>query len=236
MLKLKNINVQIDNKLILNNFNLKINKGEIHVIMGPNGAGKSTLSSVIMGNPGVSLTKGDILFEDVSIKKNSVDQRAKKGIFLAFQYPPQLEGITNLQFLKAIIHKKLPLFELYQKIENEKKILKMPDDYLRREVNTNFSGGEKKRNEIMQMKMLNPKLIILDEIDSGLDVDSLKLVMQEIKKYFNREVSILIITHYSKVVKYLKPDYVHIMKNGQLVKTGDISLAEQIEEFGYGDN
>ena len=239
MLELKNINVKIDNKKILNDFSLKINKGEIHAIMGPNGVGKSTLSSVIMGNPKFLVESGDIVFKGDSIKEDSVDVRAKKGIFLAMQYPSEIDGVSNLQFLKAIINsengKSVPIFELYKKIESEKENLNMPDDYLRRSVNLGFSGGEKKRNEIIQMKMLNPKLIILDEIDSGLDVDSLKTVCKEINDYKNNDVSILIITHYPKVLEYIKPDFVHLMKNGNISKTGDSSLAYEIEEKGYQD-
>ncbi len=239
MLELKNLNVKIDNKKILNDFSLKINKGEIHAIMGPNGVGKSTLSSVIMGNPKFLVESGDIVFKGESIKEDSVDLRAKKGIFLAMQYPSEIDGVSNLQFLKAIINsengKSVPIFELYKKIEAEKENLNMPDDYLRRSVNLGFSGGEKKRNEIIQMKMLNPKLIILDEIDSGLDVDSLKTVCKEINDYKNNDVSILIITHYPKVLEYIKPDFVHLMKNGNISKTGDSSLAYEIEEKGYQD-
>lgn len=239
MLELENLNVSINDKKILSNFSLKINKGEIHAIMGPNGVGKSTLSSVIMGNPKFFVESGDINFKGESIKKDSVDVRAKKGIFLAMQYPSEIDGVSNLQFLKAIINsengKNVPIFELYKKIESEKENLNMPDDYLRRSVNLGFSGGEKKRNEIIQLKMLNPKLIILDEIDSGLDVDSLKIVCKEINNYKNDDISILIITHYPKVLEYIKPDFVHLMKNGNISKTGDSSLAYEIEEKGYQD-
>ncbi len=237
MLEIKNLTVQINQKIIINDLNLKINQGEIHVIMGPNGVGKSTLSAVIMGHPKVEITKGDILFENKSIKEAQVNERAKKGIFLAMQNPSEVEGVSNVQLLKTIINQDLedpiPLFDLYQKIELEKIKFNMPDDYLRRSVNIGFSGGEKKRNEIIQMKMLNPKLIILDEIDSGLDIDSLKIVCKEINHFFNKEKAILIITHYPKILKYLKPDYVHIMKAGKIKKTGNIKLAYLIEEKGY---
>ncbi len=238
MLELKDLKVKIKDKLIVNNFNLKINAGEIHVIMGPNGAGKSTLSSVIMGHPNVKLSAGDIVFKNEIINKMPVDERARKGIFLAMQYPLQLEGVSNLQFLKAVVNARsndMPLFSLYENIEKEKKILQMPSDYLRRMVNVDFSGGEKKRNEIMHLKVVKPKFIILDELDSGLDVDSLKLVTKEIKKYYQEEndISILIITHYSKILEYIKPNYVHIMRDGRIVKTGDLDLAYDIEKRGY---
>ena len=237
MLEIKKLSVKIDQKKIINQFSLKINAGEIHVIMGPNGVGKSTLASVIMGDPGFEITSGDILFEKETIKNMAVDLRARKGIFLAMQNPSEIEGVTNLQLLKTIINKNrakpIALFYLYQIIEKEKEKLKMPDDYLRRSVNVGFSGGEKKRNELIQMKILDPKLIILDEIDSGLDVDALKTVCKQLNQFFNQKKAILIITHYPHILKYLKADYVHIMKDGQIIETGDIKLAYAVEEKGY---
>lgn len=239
MLEINNLKVKVSDKIILKDLNLQVKPGEIHVIMGPNGVGKSTLSAAIMGNPRIEIVAGELIFEGEKINEMPVEQRARKGIFLAMQYPSQLEGVSNLQFLKTIVNTKtdenMPLFDLYDKVEKEKRNLQMPSDYLRRMVNSDFSGGEKKRNEIMQLKMLEPKLVILDEIDSGLDVDSLKLITQEIKNYYHNynNVSILIITHYTKILEYIKPNYVHIMRDGKIIKTGALQLAYDIEKRGY---
>lgn len=240
LLEIKNLEASILDKKILKGLNLKINQGEIHVIMGPNGTGKSTLSSVIMGDPKFEVNSGDILFNSESILEKEVDERARLGIFLAYQHPSELNGVTNLQFLKAIVNakkgEKVKMFELYKELEEKSKKLEMPKDYLTRFVNLGFSGGEKKRNEILQMLLLKPKLIILDEIDSGLDIDALKNVSQNIMNYYNEEKpGILVITHYPRLLEYLKPNFVHIIKEGKIIKTGDINLALELEKSGYGD-
>lgn len=238
LLEIKNLKASIQEKEILKGLDLNIKSGEIHVIMGPNGTGKSTLSSVIMGDPKYTVSSGDIIFNEKSILEMEVDKRARAGIFLAYQYPSELNGVTNLQFLKAIINsnqeEKIKMFDLYKKLDNYSQLLKMPTDYLSRFVNLGFSGGEKKRGEILQMMLLKPKLIILDEIDSGLDIDALKIVAEGIVKYYTSEKpGILIITHYPRILNYIKPNFVHIMQNGKIVKTGDINLALELEVTGY---
>lgn len=238
LLEIKNLHASIQKKEILKGLDLNIKEGEIHVIMGPNGTGKSTLSSVIMGDPKFSIDSGEIMFREESILNMEVDERARAGIFMAYQYPSELNGVTNLQFLKAIVNSKrdenIKMFELYKKLDNYSNQLKMPKDYLSRFVNLGFSGGEKKRGEIMHLMMMRPKLIILDEIDSGLDIDALKIVAESIVEYYNEEKpGILIITHYPRILNYIKPNYVHIMQNGKIVKTGDINLALELEVTGY---
>ena len=241
MLDIQKLNVKVKNndKKIINNFSLVINDGEIHAIMGPNGTGKSTLSKVIMGNNKYEIISGNIIFNDESIINNSVDERAKKGIFLAMQDPTVVDGVTNSEFLKTatqeITGKRINYFDFIKDIEESVHNLEFSEDMIHRSLNKGFSGGEKKKNEILQLKMLKPKFIILDEIDSGLDVDSLKIVCDNIKEYLknNSNTSILIITHYPRILEYLKPNYVHIMKNGKIQKTGDISLAFETEKIGY---
>lgn len=238
LLQIKNLEASIGNKQILNKLDLTINSGEVHVIMGPNGTGKSTLSSVIMGDPKYSVNSGEISFNGENILLKEVDERARLGIFLAYQHPSELSGVTNLQFLKAIVNSKreenIKMFELYKKLDTAAEKLKMPSDYLNRFVNLGFSGGEKKRNEILQMMMMKPKLIILDEIDSGLDIDALRIVAESLVEYYNEEKpGILIITHYPRILNYIKPNFVHIMNNGRITKTGDITLAYELEKSGY---
>lgn len=240
LLNVKNLKANIDEKEILTGLNLEIKSGEIHAIMGPNGTGKSTLSSVIMGDPKFTVTNGDILFMENSILDKEVDERARMGIFLAYQHPSELSGVTNLQFLKAIINaqkgEKVKMFELYKELEEKSSKLKMPKDYLTRFVNLGFSGGEKKRNEILQMLLLKPKLIILDEIDSGLDIDALKNVASNILEYYEKEKpGILIITHYPRILEYLNPNFVHIINGGKIQKTGGMDLAIELEKTGYED-
>lgn len=239
MLKIENLDVSINNKKILNNFNLIINDGEIHTIMGPNGVGKSTLSRVIMGDSNYKVLSGDITFNGDSILPLSVDERAKKGIFLAMQYPMEIEGVSNQDFLRTAIsamdNKRIGLYDFILKCEKGAEELSMNKDLIHRSLNVGFSGGEKKKNEVLQIKLLKPKFIILDELDSGLDVDSLRIVGENIKKYKedNPNTSILIITHHPKILEYLKPDYVHIISGGTIIKSGDYTLAEEIEEKGY---
>jgi Fe-S cluster assembly ATP-binding protein len=209
LLKVNNLSVEADNKEILKGLNLEINKGEIHVIMGPNGAGKSTLANALLNNPKYKRLNGDIEFEEENINELKTDERAKKGLFLSFQYPEEIPGIT---------------------VEN---FLKMDESYASRYLNVGFSGGEKKKNEILQMLTLNPKLAILDESDSGLDVDAIRIVSKGIKMFSNENNGVLIITHNTKILENLNPDYVHVLVDGRIVKTGDESLAREIEEKGY---
>lgn len=228
-----------DGKKILDRFSLTIKKGEIHAIMGPNGTGKSTLSKVLMGSEDYVVLSGDILYEGVSLLNTPVDERARKGIFLVNQNPVSIEGVTNSEFLKTALSsirgENVGLYEFMKLMENSMKDLNMKDDMMHRSINQDFSGGERKKNEILQMKILKPKFVILDELDSGLDVDSLKIVCQNICEFLkeNPDVSVLIITHYTRILKYLHPDFVHVMKNGKILETSDLSLAEKIEKFGY---
>lgn len=243
MLSIKNINVSLKNedKKIIKDLSLEINDGETHAIMGPNGTGKSTLAKVIMGHYLFTLTGGEIFFNGTKLNALSTDERAKLGIFLAMQDPTVIDGVTNSEFLKTsseeITGKHIDYFKFITKVNNSLKDLEFSKDMIHRHVNAGFSGGEKKKNEVLQIKILKPKLIILDELDSGLDVDSLKIVCENINKYKseNPDTSILIITHYPRILEMIKPDYVHVMKNGTIVKTGDISLATLTEKVGYNE-
>ena len=238
-INIKDLNVQIDNKTILNKFNLNIKDGEIHVIMGPNGVGKSTLSKVILNDPNYKVTNGDIIFNNESILNLTTDERARLGIFLAMQNPLEIEGLSNQDFLKKALssklNKKVGLYEFILKCEKATDELKMNKELIQRSLNIGFSGGEKKKNEVLQIKLLNPSFIILDELDSGLDIDSLKICSENINNYKkeNPNTSILIITHYNSILKYIKPDYVHILYNGNIIKTSDYTLALDIEKNGY---
>ena len=239
LLNVKKINVEVENKKILNDFSLEINSGEIHAIMGPNGVGKSTLSRVIMGDNNYKLLSGDVLFNNESILGLKTDERARLGIFLAMQYPTEIPGISNQDFLRTAMaqnnDKRIGLYEFILKCEKASEELKMNKSLIHRDLNCGFSGGEKKKNEVLQIKMLKPKLIILDEIDSGLDVDSLRIVSENIRDYKkdNPDTSIIIITHHPKILEYLVPDYVHIVSCGQVIKTGNKDLAIEIEKNGY---
>ena len=241
MLKINNLEVSTDGKTILKDFNLIINDGEIHAIMGPNGVGKSTLSRVIMGDSNYKINNGDIIFNGDNLSALSTDERAKKGIFLAMQYPMEIEGVSNQDFLRTAIssvnNRRIGLYDFILKCEKGAEELSMNKDLIHRSLNVGFSGGEKKKNEVLQIKLLSPKFIILDELDSGLDVDSLRIVGENIKKYKeeNKETSILIITHHPKILEYLKPDFVHVMNNGKILKTGNYSLANEIEKNGYNE-
>ena len=238
ILKIENLTVSVENKIILKNFDLTIKSGEIHAIMGPNGTGKSTLSKVIMGDSNYKIEEGSIYFDDQVINTLTVDERAKLGIFLGLQLPPSIDGVTNADFLRtACFSKEGRNFKLMQFIKELNKTteeLKMDKDMIHRSVNLGFSGGERKKNEILQMYMLKPNTVILDEIDSGLDVDSLKLVGNQVKNYQKESnCSILLITHYQRLLDYIKPDYIHIIKDGKIIKTGDIKLVKEIEDYGY---
>lgn len=239
LLNIKKLNVEVDNKKILKDLSLEINEGEIHAIMGPNGVGKSTLSRIIMGDNKYKLLSGDILFNNESIINLKTDERARLGIFLAMQYPTEISGISNQDFLRTALsqndNKRIGLYDFILKCEKACDELQMNKTLIHRDLNCGFSGGEKKKNEVLQIKLLKPKLIILDEIDSGLDVDSLKIVSENIKDYYNANpnTSIIIITHHPKILEYLTPNYVHIINNGKIIKTSDKTLALEIEKNGY---
>ena len=241
MLNINNLSVKvIDSDInILNKLNLEIGNGEVHAIMGPNGTGKSTLAKIIMGHYQYEVTGGNIRFNGKDITKLSVDERAKLGIFLSMQDPTVIDGVSNSEFIRTaqneINGSKTNLYEFIKSMESSLDDLKLDSNMIHRSINKDFSGGEKKKNEILQMKLLKPKFIILDELDSGLDVDSLKIVSKNINKYLkdNKDCSILIITHYPRILEYIKPDYVHILKDGSIKKTGDMKLALEIEKNGY---
>ena len=235
-IEIKNLYVSVKEKEILKNLNLNINEGEIHAIMGPNGTGKSTLSKVIMGYPDFNI-KGKILANNTLINDLPIDERSGLGIFLVYQNPISISGLTSSELIKASVDTKghKSLYEFALEIEKDMQELKMPKEMLHRSFNVGFSGGERKKNEILQVLMLKPKFIILDELDSGLDVDSLKIVCLNLNKYLqeNPDTSVLIITHYTRVLEYIKPDFVHKMNNGTIVESGDYSLAKEIEKNGY---
>ena len=237
MLKIEDLSTSIDDKDILKNFYLNINDGEVHALMGPNGTGKSTLSKVILNNKKYQKLSGKIMFDDVDITNMSTDEIARKGIFLCNQLPCEIDGVTTADFLRTALNEKeeVSLYQYIKKIDSAVKDLKMDENMIHRSMNKGFSGGEKKKNEILQLKVLEPKFIILDELDSGLDVDSLKIVCENINSYLkeHENTSVLIITHYPKILQYIKPDYVHGMVHGNIKKTGDASLALEIEEKGY---
>lgn len=241
MLYIKNIQACFGDKKILNGISLEINKGEVHAIMGPNGSGKSTLASVLAGKEEFQVEDGEVILENSDILSKNPEDRAAAGLFLAFQNPVEIPGVSNTNFLKSAINqirkkKNLPPMgyeEFFEKLNFAKKIMKMDDAIVSRCVNEGFSGGEKKKNEILQMLMLNPKVAILDEIDSGLDVDALKIVSEGINNYKNKDNAILIITHYKRILDYVKPDFVHVFINGKIVESGNYELAQKIEENGY---
>lgn len=238
ILKVENLTVQIDNKTILKDFCLTIKTGEIHAIMGPNGVGKSTLSKVIMGDTNYKIVNGNIYFDDTLINNLTTDERARLGLFLGMQLPPEIEGVTNADMLRTACHSKqqegFKLFNFIKELEQNVKELDMNKDMIHRHINSGFSGGERKKNEILQMYMLKPSIVLLDEIDSGLDVDSLKLIGNKVMEYFEKyKPGILVITHYQRLLDYIKPTHVHIVKNGKIVKSGDSSLVKEIEELGY---
>lgn len=241
MLKIENLNARIKEKEILKNFNIDIKDGEIHAIMGPNGTGKSTLSKVIMGNKNYEVTSGNIVFNGQVINNLKTDERARLGIFLSMQNPISIEGVSNTEFLKTALNEvkgeKVSLYEFIKTVSEKAKELDIKDEMLHRSINSGASGGERKKNEVLQINVLEPKFIILDELDSGLDIDSLKIVSKSINKYLekNKNTSVLIITHYPRILEYIKPNYVHVMMNGKIVKTGNMNLAKEIEKNGYND-
>lgn len=239
VLEVKDLHVTVEGKEILKGVNLKMSTGEIHAIMGPNGTGKSTLSSTIMGDPAYKITKGNILLNGKSIIDLPVDERARMGLFLAMQYPQEIPGVTNAEFVKSAINARrpkddpIPLMDFIKRLDETLETLDMSEEMADRYLNEGFSGGEKKRNEIMQMMMIRPEFAILDEIDSGLDIDALKVVSSGVNQMRGDNFGSLIITHYQRLLNYIVPDYVHVMMDGQLVKTGGPDLAIRLEKEGY---
>lgn len=241
MLIIKNLHANVEGKEILKGIDLEIRVGEIHAIMGPNGSGKSTLANVLAGNKGYEVTEGEIWFEGKNLLEMEPEERAREGVFLAFQYPIEIPGVTNATFLKTAINEKrkhLGLPELTPKefldlMKEKSKILGMDDSLISRSVNVGFSGGEKKRNEIFQLLMLNPKLAILDETDSGLDIDALKIVANGVNVFHNENNAVIVVTHYQRLLNYIVPDYVHVLSKGKIVKSDGKELALKLEEKGY---
>ena len=241
MLNINDLHVSIEGKKILNGLSLSINKGEVHALMGPNGSGKSTLSYFLSGKDGYEIEKGSIDYNGKNLLDLDVDERANEGLFLAFQYPMEIPGVQTSFFLKTAInskrkHQGLPeidALEFAKLMKVQAQDLDISPDMLRRDLNVNYSGGEKKKQEILQMSLLNPIMSILDETDSGLDIDALRIVSEGVNKLRNKDNSFLVITHYQRLLNYIKPDYVHIIADGRIVKSGDFSLALELEEKGY---
>ena len=242
MLKINNLHAQTEEGVeILKGINLEIKPGEVHAIMGPNGAGKSTLSSVIAGKEEYEVTQGEIIFEGKNIVEDAPEDRAHKGIFISFQYPVEIPGVSVTNFMKAAINEtrkakgeeNMPAKEMLALVREKTEQLDIKKEFLARSLNEGFSGGEKKRNEILQMMMLNPKLAILDETDSGLDIDALRIVADGVNAFRNEGNAVLMITHYQRLLNYIQPDFVHVLADGKIIKTGDKSLALELEEKGY---
>jgi Fe-S cluster assembly ATP-binding protein len=241
LLEIKNLHANVGDKEILKGISLTINKGETHAIMGPNGTGKSTLSNVIAGRHGYTVTSGEVLLEGQNLLELSADERARKGVFLAFQYPVEIPGVSTSQFLKTSINAKrreaglaeIDAMEFLKLVKAKTKALGIPDDIIKRQLNVGFSGGEKKRAEVLQMTLLEPKVAILDETDSGLDIDALKVVSEGVNALRNAERGFLVITHYQRLLSYIVPDHVHVMAGGKIVASGGKELAETLEAEGY---
>lgn len=237
MLDIEDLICEIEGNQILKGFSLKVHSGEVHAIMGPNGAGKSTLAKVIAGHPFYEVSSGKITFEGNDILEMEPEERAKCGIFMSFQYPLEIAGITNLEFLRqafnALKDEKICETEFREKISPILKRMQIPESFLERDLNDGFSGGEKKRNEILQMMVLEPKCVILDETDSGLDIDALRLVADGVNEFRREDRSLILITHYQRLLDYIKPDFVHVMKDGKIERSGGAELALELEEKGY---
>lgn len=241
MLSIKNLQAKIEDKQILKGIDLEIKAGEVHAIMGPNGSGKSTLANVLSGNENYEVTGGDVLFEGKNLLDMDPETRAREGLFLAFQYPIEIPGVSNATFLKTALNEirkyrgqpELTPKEFLQVIKEKSKLLGMDDSLISRSVNVGFSGGEKKRNEIFQMLMLEPKFVLLDETDSGLDIDALKIVSNGVNIYRNSGNAVLLVTHYQRLLNYIQPDFVHVLFNGKIIKSGGKDLAFELEDKGY---
>jgi Fe-S cluster assembly ATP-binding protein len=238
MLKIKDLSIQIENKKIIKSLNLEIKSGEIHAIMGPNGSGKSSLAFTLAGHPSYKITSGNILIDDTEINELAPDERSKLGLFLAFQYPQAITGVSVFNFLRTIYNnhhkKKISIIEFKSFLIEHLESLELSESFLDRYLNEGFSGGEKKKLEILQAMVIEPKFVILDETDSGLDIDALKIVSKSVLTLQKKtKVGILVITHYQRLLNYLKPDFVHILKKGEIVKSGDYKLAKELEKYGY---
>ncbi|CAL2055182.1 Fe-S cluster assembly ATPase SufC [Tenacibaculum sp. 190524A05c] len=241
MLKIQNLHAEVEEKSILKGLNLEVKAGEVHAIMGPNGAGKSTMASVIAGKEEYEVTSGSIELDGEDISELAPEERAHAGVFLSFQYPVEIPGVTVTNFIKTAINEsrkaqgleEMPAKEMLQKIREKSELLEIDRKFLSRSLNEGFSGGEKKRNEIFQLAMLEPKLAILDETDSGLDIDALRIVANGVNKLKSEDNAVIVITHYQRLLDYIVPDYVHVLHDGKIVKTGDASLALELEAKGY---
>jgi Fe-S cluster assembly ATP-binding protein len=236
-LEIRDLHVSIEDKPILKGLTLTVPKGEVHAIMGPNGSGKSTLAYTIMGHPKYTVTGGEILMKGESILEMDPEERARKGLFLAFQYPSEVPGVRQANFLRLAVNarrgKEVDVMEFYDELEKKMKLLEIDEKFIKRYLNEGFSGGEKKRNEILQMLMLQPEFAVMDETDSGLDIDALKIVSRGVNELRGPHFGALIITHYERILRYITPDHVHILVDGKIVKSGDADLASHLEEHGY---
>ncbi len=241
MLEVKNLHVSIEGKEILKGINLKVNAGEVHAIMGPNGSGKSTLTQVLAGNENYNVTKGEVIYQGKNLLEMSPELRAREGVFLAFQYPVEIPGVSNAYFLKAALNdirthrglEEVDAVEFLEFLKEKMKIVEMDPSFINRPVNEGFSGGEKKRNEVLQMAVLEPTLSVLDETDSGLDIDALRIVAEGVNKLRAPDRAFLVVTHYQRLLNYIIPDYVHVLVDGRIVKSGGKDLAFRLEEKGY---
>jgi len=241
LLEVKNLHAGIEGKEILKGLNLQISKGEVHALMGPNGSGKSTLAKVLAGHPSYEVTKGEVIYEGKNLLELEPDERAREGVFMAFQYPVEVPGVSNSQFLRLAFNEKMkhlgeeeldPL-EFNDYLKEKAKVVEMSSEFFKRSVNVGFSGGEKKRNEILQMAVLQPKLAVLDETDSGLDIDALRIVAEGVNKLRSPDNAIILVTHYQRLLNYITPDFVHVLADGKIVKEGGKELAFELEEKGY---
>ena len=242
MLSVTNLDVAVNGDIILNELNLQVQAGEVHAIMGPNGSGKSTLANVLAGHPGYEVTAGSVIYKGQDLLQMEPEERARQGVFLAFQYPVEIPGVSNVYMLKAAVNQirkhrgenELDAVKFLKLVREKMKLVEMKEEFLHRSVNEGFSGGEKKRNEIFQMAMLEPELAILDETDSGLDIDALKVVAQGVNELRDASRSIVMVTHYQRLLDYIVPDYVHVLAGGRVLKSGGKELALELEEHGYG--
>ncbi len=241
MLQIKNLHAIVEEKEILKGINLEVNAGEIHAVMGPNGSGKSTLASVLAGNPKYEVTRGSILFKGSDLLEMEPEDRAREGLFLSFQYPVEIPGVSRVNFMRAAVNEQrkyrgeepIPASDFLKLMRDKRELLGMDSNLVSRSVNEGFSGGEKKKNEIFQMAMLNPQLSILDETDSGLDIDALRVVAQGVNKLHNKENATIVITHYQRLLEYIKPDHVHVLYAGRIIRSGGPGLALELEKRGY---